>query len=161
MRRLHRWAHWTVPNLRATGTKGRACRSSTGPACALCRAIREEDMDDWSSVRLCDVVNLILGGVLFFSPWLFDLSVGAQWQTASTVGIIIAALSIAALACFAVWEEWFILGAGIGLIVSPWLLGFQNSDAMIVDVVVGLIVAVLAGFEVWLTRHKVQVPTAT
>jgi hypothetical protein len=110
-------------------------------------------MDDWSSIRLCDVVNLILGGVLFFSPWLFDLSSGAQWQTASIVGIIIAVLSIAALAAFAVWEEWFILVAGIGLIVSPWLLGFQNSDAMIIDVVIGIVVAVLAAFEVWLTRE--------
>jgi len=109
-------------------------------------------MDDWSSIRLCDVVNLILGGVLFFSPWLFDLSSGAQWQTASTVGIIIAVLSIAALAAFAVWEEWFILFAGIALIVAPWLLGFQNSDAMIIDVVIGMAVAVLAWFEVWLTR---------
>jgi hypothetical protein len=112
-------------------------------------------MDDWSNVRLCDVVNLLLGSVLFFSPWLFDLSAGAQWQTASTVGIIIAVLSIAALAAFAVWEEWFILIAGIGLIVSPWLLGFQNSDAMIIDVVIGLLVAALAGFE--LTRVKTQV----
>ena len=110
-------------------------------------------MDDWSSIRLCDVVNLILGGVLFFSPWLFDLSYGAQWQTASIVGIIIAVLSIAALACFAVWEEWFILVAGIGLIVSPWLLGFQNSDAMIIDVAIGVVVALLAAFEVWLTRE--------
>jgi hypothetical protein len=110
-------------------------------------------MDDWSSIRLCDVVNLILGGVLFFSPWLFDLSSGAQWQTASIVGIIIAVLSIAALAAFAVWEEWFILLAGIGLIVSPWLLGFQNSDAMIINVVIGVVVAVLAAFEVWLTRE--------
>ena len=118
-------------------------------------------MDDWSSVRLCDVANLVLGGVLFFSPWLFDLSSGAQWQTASTVGIIIAVLSIAALAAFAIWEEWFILIAGIGLIVSPWLLGFQNSDAMIIDVVIGLIVAVLAGFEVWLSRHEVQVQTGS
>jgi len=110
-------------------------------------------MDDWSSIRLCDVVNLILGGVLFFSPWLFDLSYGAQWQTASIVGIIIAVLSIAALAAFAVWEEWFILVAGIGLIVSPWLLGFQNSGAMIIDVAIGLVVAVLAAFEVWQTRE--------
>jgi SPW repeat-containing protein len=115
-------------------------------------------MDDWSSVRLCDVVNLLLGSVLFFSPWLFDLSAGAQWQTASTVGIIIAVLSIAALAAFAVWEEWFMLIAGIGLIVSPWLLGFQNSDAMIIDVVIGLLVTALAGFE--LTRVKAQVTTS-
>jgi hypothetical protein len=110
-------------------------------------------MDDWSSIRFCDVVNLILGGVLFFSPWLFDLSYGAQWQTASIVGIIIAVLSIAALAAFAVWEEWFLLLAGIGLIVSPWLLGFQNSDAMIVDVVIGIAVTVLAAFVVWLARE--------
>ena len=111
-------------------------------------------MDDWSSVRLCDVVNLILSGVLFFSPWLFDLSAGAQWQTASIVGIIIAVLSIAALAAFAVWEEWFILIAGLVLIVSPWLLGFQNSDAMSIDVIIGVIVALLAAFEVCLTRDR-------
>jgi hypothetical protein len=110
-------------------------------------------MDDWSSIRLCDVVNLILGGVLFFSPWLFDLSAGAQWQTASIIGIIIAVLSIAALAAFAVWEEWFLLVAGIGLIVSPWLLGFQNSESMIINVVIGVIVAALAAFAVYLTRE--------
>jgi hypothetical protein len=110
-------------------------------------------MDDWSSIRLCDVVNLILGGVLFFSPWLFDLSAGAQWQTASIIGIIIAVLSIAALAAFAVWEEWFLLVAGVGLIVSPWLLGFQNSESMTINVVIGVIVAALAAFAVCLTRE--------
>jgi len=120
--------------------------------------MREEEMDDWSSMRLCDVVNFILGGVLFFSPWLFDLSAGAQWQTASIVGILIAVLSIAALAAFAVWEEWFLLVAGIGLIVSPWLLGFQNNDSMIINVVIGVIVAALAAFAVCLTREdKAQV----
>jgi hypothetical protein len=118
-------------------------------------------MNDWSSIRLCDVVNLILGGVLFFSPWLFDLSAGVQWQTASTVGIIIAVLSIAALACFAVWEEWFLVVAGIGLIVSPWLLGFQNSDAMVINVVIGVAVAVLASFQVCLTREDKAQVTAT
>jgi hypothetical protein len=110
-------------------------------------------MDDWSSVRLCDVVNLCLGVVLFFSPWLFDLSTGVQWQTASTVGIIIAVLSIAALAAFAVWEEWLNLIAGLALIVSPWLLGFQDSEAMTIDVVIGMIVAVLAAFEAWFVRQ--------
>ena len=106
-------------------------------------------MDDWSSVKLCDVVNLILGMVLFFSPWAFDLSAGAQWQTASVIGIVIAVLSIAALAAFAVWEEWLKLAAGLALIVSPWLLGFQDSDAMTIDVVIGVLVAALAAFEVW------------
>jgi SPW repeat len=115
-------------------------------------ALEDSIMDDWSRLRLCDVVNFILSGVLFFSPWLFDLSSGAQWQTASIVGIIIAVLSIAALAAFAVWEEWFILAAALVLIVSPWLLGFQNSAAMSIDVIIGAIIASLAAVEVWLTR---------
>jgi hypothetical protein len=109
-------------------------------------------MDDWSSVRLCDVVNLALGAVLFFSPWLFDLSAGAQWQTASIVGIIIAVASIAALAAFAVWEEWLNLLAGLALIVSPWLLSFQDSQAMTIDVAIGVAVATLAAVEAWLCR---------
>ena len=118
-------------------------------------------MDDWSSVRLCDVVNLILSVVLFFSPWLFGLSAGAQWQTASTVGIIIAVLSIAALAAFAVWEEWFMVIAGLALIVSPWLLGFQDTDAMSIDVIIGVSVAALAAFEVYLTRERAPEMTVT
>jgi hypothetical protein len=114
----------------------------------------EGSMDDWSNVKLCDVVNLILGMVLFFSPWAFDFSAGAQWQTASVIGIVIAVLSIAALAAFAVWEEWLKLAAGLALIVSPWLLGFQNSDAMTIDVVIGCLVAVFAAFEVWALRER-------
>jgi hypothetical protein len=114
----------------------------------------ENIMDDWSNVRLCDVVNLMLSGVLFFSPWLFDLSTGAQWQTASIAGILIAVLSIAAIAAFAVWEEWFILVAGVALVGSPWLLGFQNSTAMTIDVAIGVIVTALAATEVWLTRDE-------
>jgi hypothetical protein len=111
-------------------------------------------MDDWSSAKICDAVNLILGMILFFSPWMFDLSAGAQWQTASIVGIFIAVLSIAALAAFAVWEEWLNLIVGLALIVSPWLLDFQNSDAMTIDVAIGTIVAALAAVELWLAHAE-------
>ena len=112
-------------------------------------------MDDWSSAKLGDVANLILGMVLFFSPWLFGLSVGAQWQTASTIGIFIAVSSIAALAAFAIWEEWLNLVAGLALIVSPWLLGFQDSSAMAIDAVIGGMVVVLAAIGVWLAAAAV------
>lgn len=104
-------------------------------------------MEDWSSIRLCDVVNLLLGATLFFSPWALDLSIGAQWQIASFAGIAIAVLSIAALAAFTVWEEWLNVVAGLALIGAPWLLGLQNSDAMTIDVVIGIIVAALATLE--------------
>ena len=61
-------------------------------------------------------------------------------------------LSIAALTAFAVWEEWLNLIVGLWLLASPWLLGFQDSDAMAVDVVIGTVVAALAAFEAW-TAH--------
>lgn len=109
-------------------------------------------MDDWSSVKLCDVANLLLGMTLFFSPWLFGLSAGAQWQTASAVGVLIAVLAVAALAAFAIWEEWLTLIAALALIAAPWLLGFQDSNAMAIDVSIGVAVAALAGLEVWLTQ---------
>jgi hypothetical protein len=111
-------------------------------------------MDEWCSLRLCDVVNLILAGLLFFSPWLFGLSGGAQCQTASIAGLIMAVLSIAAIAAFAVWEEWLNLAAGLVLIITPSILGFQNSTAMTIDVVIGVAVAAFAALEVWLTRGQ-------
>ena len=113
-------------------------------------------MEDWSRAKLCDVVNLFLGTILFFSPWLFSLSAGAPRQIASIIGLLIAVLSIAALAAFAVWEEWVNLIAGLCLIVAPWLLGFQHSNAVTVDVVIGTVVAALAVFEIWLAIDRRQ-----
>lgn len=98
-------------------------------------------------------MNLSLGMILFFPSWLFSLSAGPTWQTASITGIFIAVLSMAALAAFAVWEEWLNLIAALWLIVSPWLLGFQDSDAMMVHVVIGSNVAALAAFEMWLVHN--------
>jgi hypothetical protein len=107
---------------------------------------------EWSSAKLCDVLNLFLGTILFFSPWLFGLSLSTPRQTAAITGILIAVLSIAALTAFAVWEEWLNLIAGLWLIASPWLLGFQDSEAMKLHVVIGAAVAALAAFEAW-TAH--------
>jgi hypothetical protein len=109
-------------------------------------------MIEWSRAKFCDVVNLFLGTILFFSPWLFSLSLGTPRQTAAIAGLFIAVLSIAALTAFALWEEWLNLIAGLCLIASPWLLGFQDSDAMTIDVVIGAIVAALAAFEAWMAH---------
>jgi hypothetical protein len=110
-------------------------------------------MDEWSSPKLCDVANLLLGMILFFSPWLFRLSAGAPCEIASIIGVFVAVSSIAALAAFAIWEEWLNLIAGLALIASPWLLGFQDSQAMTIDAVIGTFVVLLAGVEVWFTAE--------
>jgi hypothetical protein len=117
-------------------------------------------MEEWSRAKLCDVVNLALGTILFFSPWLFDLPAGAPRQAASIIGVVIGVLSIAALAAYSAWEEWLNLIAALWLIAAPWLLGFQDSDAMSVDVVIGTAVAALAAFTLWLASdHRRGDPT--
>ena len=110
-------------------------------------------MTQWTNAKLCDVGNLILGGILFFSPWLFSFAAGAQTQNAVIAGVVIAVLSIAALAAFAVWEEWLNLIVGLWLIISPWVLKFQDTTAMRVDVAIGIVVAVLAAVEIWMTMQ--------
>lgn len=107
-------------------------------------------MNVWSNEKYCDFANLILGAVLFFSPWIFGFTIGPQSRNAGIIGIVIAILSIAALAAFAVWEELLNLVAGLWLIVSPWVLGFQGTTAMRVQVVIGILVAALAAVELWL-----------
>ena len=117
-------------------------------------------MEEWSRAKLFDIVNFSLGTILIFSPWLFSLSAGAPRQTASIIGLLIALLSIAALAAFAVWEEWLNLVAGLWLIATPWLFSFEDSNAMTVDVLIGTAVATLAAFEVFLTiSHRLDGPT--
>jgi hypothetical protein len=109
---------------------------------------------EWTNRKLCDVVNLILGIILFLSPWMFGFEAGSASQNAHVSGIVIAVLSIAALAAFTEWEEWLNLVVGLWVLVSPWILGFQGSKAMTVHVVIGAIVAILAAIELWLLHQN-------
>src|SRR5215467_4682065 len=111
-------------------------------------------MNKWTNAKLCDVGNLILGVALLASPWIFSFPKGVASQNAVISGIIIAAISIAALAAFTVWEEWLNLIVGVWALVSPWVLGFAGTTAMHVHIVIGLIVAVLAAFEIWLLYQR-------
>ena len=110
-------------------------------------------MNEWTNTRLCDVGNLILGIVMFASPWIFSFPAGDQSTNAMIAGLIIVVLSIAALAAFAVWEEWINLIVGLWLIVSPWVLHFSGTTAMYVHVVIGVLVALLAAIELFGTSQ--------
>ena len=107
-------------------------------------------MENWTNARLCDVANLILGAILFLSPWMFGFDAGRASGNANIAGIAIVALAIAALAAFAIWEEWLNLIVGLWTLVSPWVLGFQGTTAMTVHVVIGAAVAIIAAIELWM-----------
>ncbi len=111
-------------------------------------------MENWTNAKLCDVANLILGAILFFSPWMFGFDAGRASENAYIAEIVIAVLAIAALAAFAVWEEWLNLIVGLWTLVSPWVLGFQGTSAMTVHVAIGAAVAILAAIELWIMSHN-------
>jgi hypothetical protein len=121
----------------------------------------EDAMENWSNAKLCDVANLVLGAILFFSPWMFSgFEAGAVSTNAYLTGLVIAIIAIAALAAFAVWEEWLNLIVGLWALVSPWVLGFQGTTAMTVHVLIGAAVAVLAAIEIWLmTQYPPRLTT--
>jgi hypothetical protein len=110
-------------------------------------------MNEWSNAKLCDVANLILGTVLLSSPWLYAFPAGHASRNAIVTGVVIVVLSLAALAAFAIWEEWVNLIVGLWTIVSPWVLGFSGT-AKNVHVTIGIIVAVLAAIELFIMHRR-------
>lgn len=98
-----------------------------------------------------NVGNVILGAILFLSPWLlaFRTESGATWNAWITGGVVGIVALIAAFQTYD-WEEWVNLIAGLWALVSPWALGFSGvTHAMWAHVAVGIIVAVLAAGELW------------
>ncbi|MBI4274121.1 MAG: SPW repeat protein [Rhizobiales bacterium] len=105
------------------------------------------------NAALCDAINLMLGAILFLSPWLYGFAPGLQTQNSVVSGIVIVVLSIAAFTAFAKWEEWLNLVLGLWVVVSPWVLGFAGTTAMWIDVVIGGGVALLAAIELWIMHR--------
>jgi hypothetical protein len=112
-------------------------------------------MQKWRNEAFVDVINLILGAWLFVSPWIFGFANSTAGMNAWIVGGLIALVAIAALLAFTEWEEWANILLGIWAVVAPWNLGFDgNTAAMASHVIVGIVVAVLAAIELWVTYHK-------
>jgi hypothetical protein len=115
----------------------------------------EVAMGKWRNPATCDVANLVLGALLFISPWIFHFSPGAESWNAWAGGGVIVLLSIAALSTFAEWEEWVNLIVGLWLLASPWALKFSDStNAMRTAVIIGAIVAVIAAIELWVLHQS-------
>ena len=112
-------------------------------------------MQKWRNEAFVDVVNLILGAWLFVTPWIFGFAGSIAGWNAWICGGLIALVAIAALLAFTEWEEWANLLLGLWAIVAPWNLGFDGNKAALTNhVVVGIVVAVLAAIELWLTYRK-------
>ena len=100
-----------------------------------------------------DVYNLLLGALLFASPWLFAFAHGTAGADAWLGGAVIAAVSLAALMVYTEWEEWIALATGLWMMLSPFVLGFQHTTAMHVIIGIGFIVSFLAALDLWLIHY--------
>jgi hypothetical protein len=106
-----------------------------------------------------DWINLVLAIVLFVSPWVFGFAAGVTTTNAMIGGLIIGVVAVIALVSFAQWEEWLNLVAGLGVAVSPWVVGFATeTTAVWVHVVIGLAVAVLAAIELFMLLRRPPTP---
>jgi hypothetical protein len=108
-----------------------------------------------TAMRFQDFANLILGGLLFVSPWVLDytdkeMAARIAWIS----GVVIAVLALAAIVKFAEWEEWLNLLVGLAESASPYIFGSTNvMHAVTAHYVLGLLVVLSTGWELWEVHH--------
>jgi hypothetical protein len=67
--------------------------------------------------------------------------------------ISVAGLELSALQC---WQEWIEFALGLWLTASPWMLGYNHlSSLTAMHIVLGILVAMLACFELWQDRSGI------
>jgi hypothetical protein len=110
-------------------------------------------MIKWRHQSILDIYVLIIGVLLISSPWFFPFVYEPARIDAWAAGLLVVALAAAALLAFDTREDWALLMAGLWLIASPWLLRFPHAAGMKVHIGAGLLIAYLAGLELWLVRY--------
>lgn len=99
-----------------------------------------------------DGVNLALGLWLIASAWALGFTgVSAAFWNAMAAGAVIVVTAITALTRFHEWEEWADAALGVWLILSPWILGFNEAIPAAATwnfVVVGALTILLAVWSI-------------
>jgi hypothetical protein len=124
--------------------------------------------------RWRDWVMLVLAVWLFISPWVLGFASAAMVAAAPSggaampspglttaawnawvLGVVVAALAIWAIAMFAEWHDWVTGILGVWLVIAPWVIGFSAMAAALWDhVIVGILIVVLAAWELWEVRQE-------
>jgi uncharacterized membrane protein YfcA len=97
----------------------------------------------------------LLGFWLCISPWLlgFDLEPTAT-RTAVITGILIVFVERITITLHRRWDEWINVILGAWLVICSWMLDISYPAAKTNFVAVGLLVLVLALYEIWEVRRE-------
>lgn len=111
-----------------------------------------QQWEDWCSWGL--------GIWLVISPWAlrFDLDSGAT-RVAVITGVLIILTEMLTLSAFRSWEEWVNVVLGLWLLVASWVVGVTINAAVRNFVIVGLLVLILAVYEIWQGRQGAESQT--
>jgi hypothetical protein len=102
---------------------------------------------------ILEIYQLALAAFLFVSPWLFAFAHGTLRIDTWISAAVVVGVSAVALIAFREWEEWIACALGLWIAVSPWVLGFQHTVAMFINLTVGILIAYLALLQLWLIHY--------
>ena len=104
-------------------------------------------MKAWT--RWQDWVSLVLGVLLFISPWVFAFAQGSSgWDAwiVGVIGVILALIALGALAAATTVEVISVI-LGVWLFISPWVLGFSTlSGAAWTAWIIGILFVIANGW---------------
>jgi len=101
-------------------------------------------------------VSLVLGVILFITPWVFGTTTNtaSSWDAwiIGVIGVIFALLALAYVS--AAWiPEYLSVALGVLLFISPWVLGFAAlSSAAWTAWIIGILFVVVNGWILLQTR---------
>jgi hypothetical protein len=93
-----------------------------------------------------DAASLLVGVWLVLSPFALGFS-GAAAGITIALGLGVILFAVEAFFIPSYLEEWGEIFLGLALLLAPWAVGYETSPAMISSVLAGILVIVLAGWE--------------
>lgn len=104
-------------------------------------------MEARSQSKLASWINVIAGAWLIISPFVLNYGSSTPSTNDTWLGIIVGVLAL--IRAFSsirstYWISWLSVVAGIWLIIAPFTLGYTNGTAITNDILLGIIVAVVA-----------------
>ena len=93
-----------------------------------------------------DIVSLAVGVWLLLSPLALGFAGAPAWITV-VLGMAVIMFAIEGLILPSFLEEWGEIVLGLSLVAAPWALGYQSGDAIVNSVASGVLVMVMAVWE--------------